>query len=76
MNEIPGWSNPVDERITYLDDELIDEAVMSGANVHLEALSDSGAYLIIDNGKLMWHFSISAKKGKLRITLMESEVRS
>ena len=71
--KIEGWADDITDRIEYFEDKTVDEAVMVGANVHLESLSESSIMLIIDNGKHHWHFSIFSRSGraKVDITLME-----
>jgi len=70
---LKGWSEDIEDRIEYFPDGTVDEAVMVGANVHIETLDDSSMYLIMDNGKHYWNFAIFNKshRAKVEIKLME-----
>lgn len=51
---------------------LIDDLAMGNADVHLEMLSDNGAYMILRNDKHYWHLNIWHNgKSPLQITMLE-----
>ncbi len=74
-SEIKGWTKDKTDRISYNDDETIDEAVMFGANIHLEQLSDSCFMLIMENTKHRWHFNIFSRSHRAMVDtkLFENE---
>ena len=73
--EIEGWTKDTKDRIAYNPDQTIDEAVMFGANIHIEQLDDSHFMLIMENLERRWHFNIFSRSGRANVdlTLMESD---
>jgi len=68
MPQIEGWSKDIKDRMTFNpDNETLDELVMTGANVHLEQLSDSCYMLILENKIHRWHLNIYSKSGRAKI---------
>ena len=69
--------NIKNERCTFPfdDKELVDEAVLYGATVHLEMLDDSCYMLIMSNERHYWHFRIfsEGKRSHIKAQLYESE---
>jgi len=62
------------DRIGYFENEfdeynrpLIDEIVMSNADVHLECLDDGCFMLIVSNGEHRWHLNIYSKSGRAKV---------
>ena len=68
----PESTPPVDlsnERVTYMEDgsDVVDEAILYNASVHLESLSDTCYMLIMTNSRHRFHFSIFSKGGRAHI---------
>ena len=57
------------DRLSYdADKKNIDEAVMHGADVHLEQLDDGLYMLIIENKHRHWHLNIGSATGRAKVT--------
>ena len=60
-----------EDRLVASATDGIDEAVMHGADVHLEKLDDGLYMLIIENKHRHWHLNIGSAKGKVAARLYE-----
>jgi len=80
VKELPQKKEPhFEDRIAYEDvlpngAKPIDEFVMGNADIHLEMLSDTSLYIIAQNDKQRWHFSVYHNgKSPLRVMLYEED---
>lgn len=64
------------ERLTYLDGDEVDEAVLYNAMVHLESMDDHCYMLIISNSRHRWHLNIfnPSRRSKVVAKVFEDTV--